>query len=193
MPIFKEVWSFRSGTSTWSDVWYAVSSNIANASNITQASLNYRLKLLSPLAKLVKIRVSNLANPRETVQISVNQAGTSSFPALGPAPTTEAAVCTISSAATGSRRLWWCSGQQEESVFRNATTGEDEINALFAVHLSDWFAYLQRNSYIVLSRIRVGNQGVFNNRILSADGTGANGQTVLTMAQAPGVVANDTI
>lgn len=193
MAIFKEVWNFVSGTSTWSDVWYATAPTLSAAANIGQTSINTRLKLLSELSELTKIRVSNIANPRETVVLPVNQVGIPAVPDKQPAPSFEAAVCLINSTAAGARRFWWCSGQDEDSVYRSETNGKVQISADFLNSLKNWFSYLERNDYIVLKQVPVGQQGVVYNRISTVDGTANNGRVILSVFNAPGVVQDNTI
>lgn len=182
---FKQVWSFFSPGikgGTWSETWYVAAPSLSNAAFISRTVLNARLGLLDPLNKLVKIRVSQVGNPRITTVVNVRQNGTPSLTREDvPAPIDSAIVCTVSSSAIPATRRWWLRGWSVGDAVRSNMDGSDTFAADFLTVLGNWFQVLAGNVYEILPLQKASSPGFGYNPILTADPAALPGKTTLTL------------
>lgn len=201
MPIYKEVWNFRSNTGgTWSDVFYSEAAALADAANFGNAFINKRLALLHPLNTFTKIRVSEDQNPRVSTIVNINRKGTGNYgidPDNPPGPSNlgEAAVVTLASSAVAASRKWWLRGMPENGVSRLNETGEDYLAPKFAEALDSFLNTIARpnTTYIVHKISPAGQNQVVSVDVTRVDGSAANGFSILTCTAPPLVIQGNQI
>lgn len=197
MALFKQVWTFNGPSGIWSDVWYRAATNFQEASTIGADLIAQRVSLLHPVNRFKKVRVSTIAGIRQSVVIPINVRGTgnptAAIPGANfPANEVESVTCNLGSAAFPSSRRWWLRGTPELAVFRQPD-GTPLVNPAFQMALNGFFLKLEQRNYVILARERVGNAQVFINKLLSVDGTAANGLSVLTLDLNAGVDVGNMI
>jgi hypothetical protein len=193
MAIFKEVWDFFNASDIWSEVYYTSQSSLDNAATFSKPFIDGRLRMLAATGGLSKIIVSDVANPRVTVPVDINRAGMNGVPAAGVADAEAAIVLQLRSTAKDAKRFLWLRGFTEGDVSRDPTSGVPALSPIMRVKVINWVQLLNLNNYIIHKLYRVGDTIPKYNRITTVDGTSANGLSVLTTQNAPGVVANDRI
>jgi len=194
MAIWKEIWTFQSGTATWSEVYYSVASTIKDAATFDTPFLNKRLALLDKFNILRKIRVSAVAGIKQSFVAGINRNGLfSSAIDVGPANVTEAVVCNLVSTVSPASRRLWLRGTNEEFVKRLPGTGQDFLWPNFAAWMKVWFQALDAANYIILKRLKDGEGGVVTQKVNQVNGAAADGTTVITCQGNVGVNTNDMV
>lgn len=191
--VFKEIWTFLSGSNKWSEVYYSTANSLDRAASFPESLLNARLVLLDPFNNLQKIRVSDTANPRASVVVYIRRSGISSLSGTGPAPASQAIVSTLVSTTFPSSRRLWMRGHAQGYASRNATTGVDTLAPTFALFLNAWFAKLADNGYVIYAANRVGQNGIVNQKVTQVDGTAGSGTSVVTLSAPPAFVAGQRV
>lgn len=186
MPDFKQVWSFASPGikgGIWSETWYLSSSSLTNAAFIPTDLMRARLSLLNAKNQITKIRVSQVGNPRATTVVNVKQYGLDAFPnPVAPAPIDSAIVCTISSSVVPATRRWWLRGWDVGDAFRDVNTGNDVFGQALVSGVKDFLTALQKYSYEILVLQKATTAPYGWTKVISVDGTAANGTSVVTFA-----------
>lgn len=196
MPDYKTVWSFFSaGTKggSWSETWYRTAPNLAAAATFGTVLVNSRLDILNGINTLQKIRVSEVLNPRVTTVVNIRKNGTPGFSAGGPAPIDSAVVVTVSSSVQPATRRWWCRGWDVGDATRDKTTGNDVFDPTFVTGVATWLVQLNQNNFEVLPLQKPSTVGFTPWQVISADGTSANGQTVLSTSNLHNLLPGDSL
>lgn len=193
MPAFRIVWEFQeSNGASFQEVYYRDANSPSEAAALGNALKIARLNLLHPLNTWQRIRVSQVGSNRITATVAVASIGTAFF-AFGatnqePLPVGAAIILSLSGAAGGSRKLW-LRGCPDTFYNRDATTGRDVVKAELQKALDDFFPQLKKAGYGIL-RLKPATapgQGVLSPlAITQIDGHTTPGQSVLTLAAAPG-------
>lgn len=192
MPSFRVVLEFAENNGAgFNEVYYLTATSIANLQPFPGPQfIQQRLQLLNPLNTWLRIRVSQVASPRITTVINVNQAGTSIAPG-GPLPPGAAMVLALSGAPTGSRKLWM-RGLSQSHYLRDPMSGKDILDAALTAALPTYFATLQANNLGILQLTPNSGPNTVNGKftITQVDGTAGNGTSILTFVGASGWAVN---
>lgn len=198
MPLFQEIWSFAANSGArWNEVQYSTAASLAEAANFSPAFKKRRTDLLHDTCTWSKVRITQVTDPTIHTLVNINAQGTwGSGTGTGPpANPNEAAVINLSSTVrTGTRRLWM-RGLPELAVQFNTITGRSYLFPEFAERLNSFISALglATNGYAIKKKkVGIGN-GIIKTRILSVDGTAANGTSVLTFKDNPLLITNDMV
>lgn len=198
MPVYKCVFTFISpgtGGGRWSEVYYRSKASLAEAAAFSPATIDARLFCLISLNTLTKIRVSQVDSPRVTTMVNVNRKGGIYDPADNPENTGESHVISLASSARPATRKLWMRGAKANSMFRDIATGDWEISAAFKTRIDTWIAILASDEFggVILARKKTLGDGVIVVDITRVNGTAANGTSVITLANAPGLIAGNSV
>lgn len=193
MATFREVWAWSSSSgSQWTEVLHCEYGSISDAAHFSPEFLQYRLALASDQCTLKKIRVSDVNQPRVSVQIPINRPGLSTVVADEEG---KAVVCNLASTAVPSSRRYYIRGVPQNACSRAAGSGADQLTAKFLKDLNLWFKTLcpPNNNYVVLPIAKVGTNGIVQVRCLSIDGTAGEGQSTITCDANAGLQAGNFV
>jgi len=182
MPDFKMVWSFAANGQKggkWSEVWYRSASSITEASVFTNALLNKRLKPLHSTNTLLKIRVSEVLNPRSTTVVNVRKVGVEVN--FDPNPIATAAVVTVSSSVKAATRRWWMRGGDVDDMHRDKISGNDVFSAGFLTDVKDCLIAFAAAGFEILPVQKPAVNGFGPSNIKQVDGSLVQGKSVLTL------------
>lgn len=182
MPTYKHVWNFTTtGGGGWSEVWYRTASDMQAALTLPPTLVAARLGNLDDQNAWRKVRVSEVGASRVTGLVTINQNGTAgkTVPA-GPTPVGAAAVVGMAGVNGGSRK-WWLRGISFNFYATSEVTGIDKPSAAALAALNTTILELAKAQFGILQLQRVGQGGVSFRKITGADGSAANGTTVLTI------------
>lgn len=195
MALFAEVWSFRGlGGNTWNEVHYSTAASLEAAAAFTPSFIKRRTDLLHPVNVWTKVRITQVTDPAVHTLANINAQGT--WPGdEAPANPAEAAVVRLASSTRAGSRFLWLRGIPESGIFWSETTGQSQITPTFRGVIT---AFINRigsgtGSYAIKVKKKGIGNGIVKTRILEVDGTPANGTSILTVKDAPLVVAGDYI
>lgn len=194
MPTFKTVWVFsESNGSTFSEVWYKEGSGGSPTSVVDPASPSVftRLTFLHKLNTLVRIRVSQVGQQRNTLNVLINKAGTSPQTG-GPAPAGDAVVVNVAGLNGGSRK-WWMRGNALGDFARDNISGVDAPPAGLTNQIKGHMINLNADGYGILRLTPINNPATQIFKVTIADGSLVMGQTVLTAPGGPVVQLGATV
>jgi len=179
MPQFKQIWTYSTQGAQWSEVYYQNDTSLAESAKFSTAFLNKRLKFLNTATQLVKIRTSDILNPRASVVTPIRKDGQGYGGNEEPENINTAAVCTLSSSAAPSSRRLWLRGLVNQDLRRSAGTGTTFITPRLQEAITAWIKELAAQSYCVNTILRVGQDNVKYFRIASVTPVANSGQAVL--------------
>jgi hypothetical protein len=182
MADFKMVWNYISPGSTggqWSEVTYKQAGSLSEAATFTKGVASARMEFLNKLNTLVKVRVSQVGNPRVTT--IVNFAWNGQGAGDGPAPIDSAVVLNLASTVLPARRKFWLRGWSIGDALRLATNGSDWFNPIFVQNVMAWIKAMAGDSYEILARQKPATAGFGYSNLLTVDGSTKNGWSKLTL------------
>jgi hypothetical protein len=154
MPIFKEVFQFTQPDKGFTEVYYSSAPDIRTAGMFGQPFLNAALAFRANLTVLRKIRISDVANNRNTLVKVINQQNGT---VTGTADICGAsAVVACNAPSTGARRNIWLRGLPDNSVVRNGETGTDNPSPGLREGIQNWMIALEESNYQIRSLMKLG-------------------------------------
>jgi hypothetical protein len=187
MADFKVVFQFQTvggNDFKWSEVFYRAADS-ATAAVPNAELLNARLKMLHSTSRMTKIRISDVRNPRASLQVVVNRIGNETQ--FSPLGIETAIVCSFASTLIPCSRRYWMRGGDIDDCQRDKVTGQDVFGVTFNRDFPAWARLLQAGNFEILPRTRASVNGYGYFKVLSVDGTTGPGKAVLQLTEASGL------
>jgi hypothetical protein len=179
MP-YKAVYTWTLAAAKWEEVYYVNAGSLYAA--VTQANapqLLYAMeRIRPPIANLVSVRVSDVANLRTSLLVKVNQEGQG--PTSTPDVTTTAAVVNITSSPAGWGRKVWMRGLPDSWVVRNEVSGVDMPNASLISGINVILLWMETNNFAIRALSKLNGTTIVWSNITAVTGAPNNTVTILT-------------
>jgi hypothetical protein len=173
MAQFKVVVQYTQTDSGFAEQYYREAADLAAASVFPTTLINAMIQTKCGPTVLRKIRVSNVANNRESVVIPVNRP--SPFTTLNPDVVSTAAIVTLNSPSIGAKRQLWIRGLVDSDVQRAVGSGLDQPHASLLGEISALITRLNENQFRVRALTKINPPGVVYTdiaKIVSVEGAG---------------------
>lgn len=205
MAIYRVVAQFTGGGQSaisWNEVMYRTENSLSDAATFGVGMFGARADLLHPLFTLTQVRISDVANPRVSTIDTLNMVGTysrgitninSATVNTGMAEPKTAAIVNLASSVVPAKRKIWLRGLPQNAYSYNPSSGAVVLESLWASRLQTWISAVAAQRMCILVRHKASETGYKPLNIVSVDGTGAHGTSVVTLSAQPDFVKDGQV
>lgn len=158
MPFFKMVHQFTEADDGFTEVWYREAADLTAASVFSPTLIWNGILFRNALTVWRTIRVSDVANNRNSILVKIGQAAT--FSNSTPSVSNTALVYTVVSPSVGASRQVWFRGLDQNAFGRAPTSGVDRPNTTTLTQIFNYLLKLQDAGYRVRSLKKITESGM---------------------------------
>lgn len=179
----------------WTETYYRTAADLASAAIIPGALFLALARPRHPLTSIVKVRVSDVANNRNSLVRTLNLAVSGTPLATDPGPeinSTSAVLNLVSTAPASTRRLW-LRGLYDSDVRRNGSNGVDAPSPGLRADMTGLIAELAADGFTIRSLVRTGTAPNIYQQISQVSGATGAGLTVISYIGTSAPAVNDRV
>ncbi len=149
MATFKTIWVFSQTDHGWTETHYRDATDLDTAATFSDALINARMTMASPLTVLRKIRVSELGVLRKSFPVQFNRAGQSPTGNEGPDVASVTAVYSVGAPSVGLTSNMFIRGLSDSQVRRDPSSGQNLPGAALDSAARNFITKLAANAFVV--------------------------------------------